>query len=311
MARRNRDLAGLAALGALGYAMFGGDRNRVRPDGGAPVEDRGTAAQFAAAQAAAAAEPIDRGEDYAREIGRMGYSGVQGISAPERAPIRGGVVSPRMETVEDVAPRVGAAAMSRGRRGEFYKNPQRGPSYEEIAAYNRQPAPAPRTAAPRTSPRALTREELISQIPTSTGSRYSSVASDIDPSLREDGTELGRNVKNTLAALTPLGGGFGKVGAEMATAKGAAERAARSRELAEEAIRAQKPTKFTSTKSTAPARANAAAKSRSKKFNEEEAGVEFKRGGKIKKMASGGSTSSASKRADGIAMKGKTKCKMY
>jgi hypothetical protein len=43
----------------------------------------------------------------------------------------------------------------------------------------------------------------------------------------------------------------------------------------------------------------------------------YKKGGKVKakakskKMASGGSTSSASKRADGIATKGKTKCKMY
>jgi hypothetical protein len=37
----------------------------------------------------------------------------------------------------------------------------------------------------------------------------------------------------------------------------------------------------------------------------------FKRGGKVKKMASGGSVSSASKRADGIATKGKTRGKMY
>ena len=35
----------------------------------------------------------------------------------------------------------------------------------------------------------------------------------------------------------------------------------------------------------------------------------MKRGGKVKKMASGGMT--ASKRADGIATKGKTNCKMY
>jgi hypothetical protein len=54
MARRNRDLAGLAALGALGYAMFGGDKNKVRADGGAPVEDRSTAVRQQAAQAAAA-----------------------------------------------------------------------------------------------------------------------------------------------------------------------------------------------------------------------------------------------------------------
>jgi hypothetical protein len=40
----------------------------------------------------------------------------------------------------------------------------------------------------------------------------------------------------------------------------------------------------------------------------------FKRGGKVKKMASGGMTSSvssASRRGDGIATKGKTRCKMY
>ena len=37
----------------------------------------------------------------------------------------------------------------------------------------------------------------------------------------------------------------------------------------------------------------------------------FKRGGKVKKMASGGMASSASKRADGIATRGKTNCKMY
>ena len=41
---------------------------------------------------------------------------------------------------------------------------------------------------------------------------------------------------------------------------------------------------------------------------------DFKRGGKVKpavkKMASGGMVSSASKRADGIATKGKTRCKM-
>lgn len=35
----------------------------------------------------------------------------------------------------------------------------------------------------------------------------------------------------------------------------------------------------------------------------------MKRGGRVKKMASGGTT--ASKRADGIASRGKTKCKMY
>jgi len=43
--------------------------------------------------------------------------------------------------------------------------------------------------------------------------------------------------------------------------------------------------------------------------NERFAGM--KKGGKVKKMASGGMASSASKRGDGIASKGKTRCKMY
>ena len=47
---------------------------------------------------------------------------------------------------------------------------------------------------------------------------------------------------------------------------------------------------------------------RTKKFNDDEAGVEFKRGGKA--MKSGGSVSPASKRADGIATRGKTRCKI-
>jgi hypothetical protein len=41
----------------------------------------------------------------------------------------------------------------------------------------------------------------------------------------------------------------------------------------------------------------------------DEAGNPMKKGGKVKKMASGGMT--ASSRADGIATRGKTKCKMY
>jgi hypothetical protein len=38
---------------------------------------------------------------------------------------------------------------------------------------------------------------------------------------------------------------------------------------------------------------------------------EMKNGGKVKAYAKGGSVSSASKRADGCATKGKTKCKVY
>jgi hypothetical protein len=49
---------------------------------------------------------------------------------------------------------------------------------------------------------------------------------------------------------------------------------------------------------------------RTKPYMKDEAGNDMKRGGSVKKMASGGSTSSASRRADGIAQRGKTRGKM-
>jgi hypothetical protein len=161
-----------------------------------------------------------------------------------------------------------------------------GATAEDIAAYQKVTPPV----SPPAKAKPLTREELIDQIPRATGSRYLSVASDTDPSLREDGTELGRNVKNTLSALTPLGGGVGKVAAELTTARGAALRAAEKAEREREKV--VNPLAW----AAGP-----------KRFSE------FKKGGvvKAKKMASGGATSSASKRGDGIATKGKTKCKMY
>lgn len=157
---------------------------------------------------------------------------------------------------------------------------------------------------------APTREEAIAQIPTGGvkppegGSRISS-------------SETGRNLANIAAGLGPTRlAGFSNAGIEAAflnaqrnaaaarnasAAQNAA--AARRAQLAEEARRGQTPTNLTSTTSRS-------ANKRTKKIDEDNTGVEFKRGGKTKKMASGGMTS-ASKRGDGIASKGKTKCKMY
>jgi hypothetical protein len=181
----------------------------------------------------------------------------------------------------------------------------RGAQAGEEEAYRAAQAAA-RSAAPASS--AASRPvSAADQIPTD-----SALYRNVTDGERVSGNELTRNVGNTLAALTPLGGGFGKVGAELMTAKGAAQRAEKARELAEAARRAKPATTLKSTPSTAPARANQAAKSGRKKFNEDEEGVVFKRGGMTKKMASGGmSVSKASSRADGIAQRGKTRGKMY
>lgn len=112
------------------------------------------------------------------------------------------------------------------------------------------------------------------------------------------GSELGRNISNTLAAMGPGKlAGLGAVGMEMGGAKKAQEaynRAAATRRTEE---------------GFSPAEAIA------RRRMMEEASFEggMKRGGKVKKMAKGGMTSkmsSASRRGDGIATKGKTRGRM-
>jgi hypothetical protein len=120
---------------------------------------------------------------------------------------------------------------------------------------------------------------------------------------RIDSSELGRNVSNTLAAVGPRGlSRFSAIGRDVVGMKAnrAKEAADRAAELSKEIKAGQAKTKFTS-QSKAPSK-------RTKKFDDSETGVEFKRGGKA--MKSGGSVSPASKRADGIATRGKTRCKI-
>ena len=68
------------------------------------------------------------------------------------------------------------------------------------------------------------------------------------------GSELGRNVKNTLSALAPLGGGVGKIGAELATSG----RAAKAAEAAAEAKRAAEATRAACAAKVAPRKAREA-----------------------------------------------------
>lgn len=88
--------------------------------------------------------------------------------------------------------------------------------------------------------------------------------------------------------------------AENTAATSRAANRQKAEELANELRKGQAKTKFTS-QSKAPSK-------RTKKLDDSEVGVEFKRGGKA--MKSGGAVNPASKRADGIATRGKTRCKI-
>jgi hypothetical protein len=128
---------------------------------------------------------------------------------------------------------------------------------------------------------------------------------------RVDSTELSRN----LAALTPFGGGVGKVGAELMTA-GRTQRAYNAAQAARRSAEGMSPAEALAAREAAT---QAARDAKTLNPNAWLAGPKgmaenFRKGGKVKKMASGGMTSkgsSASRRGDGIASRGKTRGKLY
>lgn len=92
------------------------------------------------------------------------------------------------------------------------RNTRTGPTADELAAYA-----ASKKAAPA--------KTGVDAIPTG-GYRK------VEGGEKIDSSELGRNVKNTLNALAPIGGGVGKVGAELATAGRGAKAAEKTAEVA-------------------------------------------------------------------------------
>jgi len=180
----------------------------------------------------------------------------------------------------------------------------------------------------------------VDQIPTD---RFGPVSGE-----RVTGTEFSRNAANTLAAMGPGKlAGVGAIGMEMRAAKNAgeavkkasdastrgavaAQKRAALKKQAEEGIERNLADEFKGYSSSAAEKAvaakqRAAAQQRADKTTNPLAWMagpkgmadDFKRGGKVKakapmkKMASGGSTSKASSRADGIAQRGKTRGKIY
>jgi hypothetical protein len=160
----------------------------------------------------------------------------------------------------------------------------------------------------------MSREDLIAQIPTG-GDRTAPTASAGNSA---SGSELGRNVSNTLNALAvskgvpmaqiaaeaAMGTRAGKALSGLMSGKKAAEvqrieptmstlSAAKKAELAGELRRGAQPTKFTSP-------SKSAANKKTRKFNEDEAGFDMKKGGAVKKYARGG----------GIEQRGKTRGRM-
>jgi len=289
-----RDLASLAALGALGYALSRGKKSDV------PVEDR----KGVPVEQITSDQTLPIGDDQYNPDVKQGPI----PRSVSRSTVKAKAIPPIRGEYEDID-----RLLARKPAPTTTSAPDTGD--ETARLLRRRPAPAPvrdtgdetarllrRRPAPAPAPVRDTGDEtarLARRVPRTYGPQdiptggYPSVAAGESAS----GSELGRNVKNTLAAMGPGKlAGVGNIATEMATAKrvqDAYNARAASRRAAEG---------FSPSESIARRRMM------------EEAAFEggMKRGGKVKKMASGGSVkSSASRRADGIAQRGKTKGKFY
>ena len=295
MARGNKDLAGLAALGALGYMLTrdkGGKSTPTRSAGYQSTETREEPRRkIEDYMAKAPAEPREAGIAAANDV--RSSSGTRGGSSAS--------MDDEATSSEDTAPlsRVTPGSMAKRTEGNY---PMPSLSAVERKAAARKASMS--TDAMKNASRAQARRgssSIVDQIPGQDRSGPTGGE-------RADSTEFSRN----MSALTPLGGGFGKIGAELATA-GRAQRGYNAAQAARRAAEGMSPAEALAAREAAT---QAAREAKTLNPNAWLAGPKgmaenFRKGGavKTKKMASGGMT--ASKRADGIASRGKTKCKMY
>jgi len=364
MARKGRgsDLAGLAALGALGYMLSKG--SKAAPTGGSGGEKMPTPA----VEAPLITDDMRR---RAKEEGEKISEGERISSMSASKPADKPATAKPAETAKPASTAKPSAETG------YLKNPgavspsvgnQRGPTAEELAAYNASRRKNPGTgnqrgptaeeleayAASRRRPTAVNTGS-VRDIPTGGPAGWQGGQGE-----KIDSTELGRQFGNTLAAAGPGKlSGVSKIGYEMRNADAirkaalAGEVPSRGREavtnpmmwmggpknvgkFAEDVPSAGReavtnpmawmagpkgmaqmneaaPSMTTRAKEAAEA---AAARFRKKPLSEADttggAGrYGYKKGGAVKKkMASGGMTGSASKRADGIASKGKTRGKI-
>ncbi len=323
MARRNRDLAGLAALGALGMYMA----RDGKPDGSkVPVEDRRAAVQTPAAQDAgfedtrgmeSGIEPLglrrntETGDLYdptGRVLGRPDIRQRPVVSTP------GGRVPSATSGKAPAATR-SMEGPRRNAAGDYTR--KMGATAEEIAAYNRSQQTAgtytkPREGVTQASTRGMARPDLS----TPEGRKKAEQDQALERVTPEEMLIGGPGLKGLHTAAKALANRGSKPLKELVQIP-AESRAA----LPAPQARLTGPSKGEVTASQRAAREAErraeTARENAARYNTEgplggEGFVMYKKGGavKAKKMASGGMTS-ASKRADGIASRGKTKCKIY
>jgi hypothetical protein len=208
MARRNANLAGLAALGALGYALSQGKDGKNM----APVEDRGTYLDKALSDTdAATGQGKYRAEADTSDLEiekNVGLGSPKAASAPKAATRSAAPkkAAPKMMSRDEEA-KIRATG---GPRGVRYSPTDTGDETSRLAA-----------RAPKTN-KAMTLDERVAQIPSDKG-KYAPVSGE-----KIDSSEAGRNASNIMNATAGLSvpGYVGKMTQAGYNARAAARRAA-------------------------------------------------------------------------------------
>lgn len=337
MARKNlnRGLGALAALGALSYHLSQG---RGRTDGGAPVEDRSVRSRpqetFMGLDDTGAAEPrlqetfmgLDDVSGYYADTGGIGRAitgAATNLPPPANAAAAGPAAGPARSVTASVRPAASASVglaspdadfPSAGRTRAAPTVPEGSASYYDprmanlsSAAVGQGEASAIRNAANAQRP---LREQLTdTTLGVSTGPAPGA------PSIYA-GSEAWRLYNQQKAAEAAAAGPSAPQGSARNIRQQMREKdkevlaAVRRRQAEEEA--AAKTAREADAERLREARRvqRPASNAADLRFQDMKKRMGLKKGGATKKMASGGMTS-ASKRGDGIASKGKTKCKMY
>jgi len=292
MAKNAAKLAGLAALAGAAYLFSKKKKESEGDDTGSTRKARSDSTET-------------RDEDYSNE-GRNKPPVTSPVKTATRAPAPKAVSDDMDEDYGNEGRRAAFTPSSRATPGGVSKRTEGGAPMPSLRAVEARAA-SNKTDAMRNASRAQARrvpvpQDIVDQIP---GQNRSGPTG----GERVSGTELGRNVSNTLNALAPMGSGVGKVGAELMTA-GRGQRAYNAAQAERRAAEGMSPAEALAARQEA---AQAAREAKTLNPNAWMAGPKgmaenFRKGGAVKKMASGGMT--ASRRGDGIASRGKTRGKI-
>lgn len=291
MARRSRsrDLAGLAALGALGYTFFGPGRDRPKGVAKAPVEYRDVSGAPAG------------GIDYAALAGAEDAARGRYRVSPSAADARLQETFMGLDNVSGPLSETGGVGRTENVASDQTKKP---PIDYNAQAALVAPAAAPAAVAPA----------AVSSASRSLAPAAVAPAAVAPAAVAESARGRGTNRAAPPAVIGPRSTGQGGAYASDIRAEEA------RRAIREGRVRKDAQPPVIGPRSTGRGGATAAELAEYQRQQERDRmrghgyRATYKKGGSVKakpkKMASGG-MSSASKRADGIATKGKTKCKMY